>query len=129
MPQAVVGEAVTTVMGDFESGEWAELVGRIMREVANAAGPATCFPPPDPTVAAKASEAAREVKGMTKTDALIVAQALMDPESQKLLTTGNLILDSRWLEVEEARMRNGGERSERLRFSEDLSRKYTNRRS
>ena len=100
-----------------------------MREVASVAGPAACFPPPDPTVAAKASEAARGVKGMTKADALIVAQALMDPESQKLLTTGNLILDSRWLEVEEARMRNGGERSERLRFSEYLSRKYTNRRS
>ena len=80
MPQTVAGEAVTTVMRDFESSEWAELVGRIMREVANVADPATCFPPPDPTVAAKASEVMREVKGMTKTDALIVAQALMDPE-------------------------------------------------
>ena len=129
VPQAVVGEAVTTVMRDFESSEWAELVGRIMREVANVADPATCFPPSDPEVAAKASEAMREVKGMTKTDALIVAQALMDPESQKLLTTDDLILDSRWLEVEEARMRNSGERSKRLRFSEDLSRKDTNRRS
>ena len=129
VPQTVVGEAVTTVMRDFETSEWEQLVGRIMREVANVADPATCFPPPDPAVAAKASEAMREVKGMTKTDALIVAQALMDPKSQKLLTTDDLFLDSRWLEVEEARMRNSGERSMRLRFSKDLSRKDTNRRS
>ena len=100
-----------------------------MREAASAADPATRLPPPDPAVAAKASESVREVRGMTKTGAPIVAQALMDPESQKLLATGDLILDSRWLGVEEARMVNGGERPERLRFSEDLSRKDTNRRS
>ena len=119
VPQTVMGEAVTTVMRDYEPAEWEALVGRIMREVGNVADPATCFPPPDPAVAAKAQEAMREVKGMTKTDALIAAQALMDPESQKLATADNLLSDSSWLEDEEARMRRNGERSVRLRFGED----------
>ena len=129
VPQAAVGEAVTTVMRDFEPSEWEQLVGRIMRELGNMSDPATCFPPPDPAVAAKASEAMREVKGMTKTDALIVAQVMMDPESQKLITTDNSILYSQWLEEEEREMRGRGERSKCLRFSEDLSRKDTRRRS
>ena len=129
VPQVVVGEAVTTVMRDFEPSDWEQLVGRIMRELGNVADPATCFPPLDPTVAAKASEAMREVGNLTKTDALIVAQAMLDPESQKLVTTDELILDSEWLEKEERQMRGRGERSKHLRFSEDLSRKDTNRRS
>ena len=116
VPQAAVGEAVTTVMRDFETSEWEQLVGRIMRELGNVADPATCFPPLDPTVAAKASEAMREVKGMTKTDALIVAQALMDPESQKLVTTDKRIQKAKWLVDEEARMRKDGERSQHLKF-------------
>ena len=119
VPQAAVGEAVTTVMRDFETSEWEQLVGRIMREVGKVADPATCFPPPDPAVAAKAQEAMREVKGMTKTDALIVAQALMDPESQKLVTTDKRIQGSYWLVDEEARMRKSGERSRHLKFEKD----------
>ena len=122
VPQAAVGEAVTTVMRDFETSEWEQLVGRIMRELGNVADPATCFPPPDPTVAAKASEAMREVGNLTKTDALIVAQAMLDPDSQKLITTDKLILKARWFAKEEKRMRNSGERSEHLRFSEDVQR-------
>ena len=105
-------------MRDFDPAEWEHLVGRIMREVSNVADPATCFPPPDPAVAAKASEAMREVEGMTKTDALIVAQALMDPESQKLITTDKRIQKAKWLVDEEARMRKGSERSQHLKFEE-----------
>ena len=106
-------------MRDFETSEWEQLVGRIMRELVNVADPATCFPPLDPTVAAKAQEAMRGVKGMTKTDALIVAQALMDPESQKLVTTDKRIQGSYWLVDEEARMRKSGERSRHLKFEKD----------
>ena len=122
VPQTAVGEAVTTVMRDFETSEWEQLVGRIMRELGNVADPATCFPPLDPTVAAKASEAMREVGNLTKTDALIVAQAMLDPDSQELITTDKLILKARWFAKEEKRMRNSGERSEHLRFSEDVQR-------
>ena len=117
VPQTVMGEAVTTVMRDYEPADWEALVGRIMGEVAKVADPATCFPPPDPTVAAKAQEVMREIKGMTKTDAFIVAQALLDPESQRLVTTDRLILKARWLVKEEARMRRSGERSRRLMFT------------
>ena len=124
-----MGQAVTTVTRYHEPGKREQLAGRIMRAVGRAADPATCFPPPDPAVAAKASEAMKEVKGMTKTDALIVAQAMMDPESQKLVTTDDLILDSQWLEEEEREMRGRGERSKCLRFSEDVGRKDTSRRS
>ena len=116
VPQTVMGEAVTTVMRDYEPADWEALVGRIMDEVAKVADPATCFPPPDPAVAAKAQEAMKEVKGMTKTDALIAAQALMDPESQKLATTDRQLQSAEWLAKEEIDMRKSGERSKRLKF-------------
>ena len=120
VPQTVMGEAVTTVMRDYEPDDWEALVGRIMREVNKVADPATCFPPPDPAVAAKAQEAIRKVKGMTKTDALIAAQALMDPESQKLATTDKQLQSAEWLVKEEINMRKGGERSKHLKFDKDV---------
>ena len=120
VPQIVMGEAVTTVMRDYEPDDWEALVGRIMGEVNKVADPATCFPPPDPAVAAKAQEAMRKVKGMTKTDALIAAQALMDPESQKLATTDRQLQSAEWLAKEEIDMRKSGERSKRLKFDEDV---------
>ena len=120
VPQTVMGEAVTTVMRDYERADWEALVGRIMGEVAKVADPATCFPPPDPAVAAKAQEAMRKVKGMTKTDALIAAQALMDPESQKLATTDNQLQRAKWLVEEENNMRKSGERSKYLKFDKGV---------
>ena len=119
VPQTVMGEAVTTVMRDYEAADWEALVGRIMGEVGKVADPATCFPPPDPPVAAKAQEAMRKVKGMTKTDALIAAQALMDPESQRLATADKQLQSAEWLVKEEINMRKSGERSKRLKFDKD----------
>ena len=120
VPQTVMGEAVTTVMRDYEPDDWEALVGRIMGEVAKVADPATCFPPPDPAVAAKAQEAMQKVKGMTKTDALIAAQALMDPESQRLATADRQLQSAKWLVEEENNMRKSGERSKHLKFDEDV---------
>ena len=60
------------------------------------------------------------VKGMTRTDALLAAQALLDPVSQKLVTRDSLLTNSAWLEEEERRMRRDGKRSVRLNFDPHL---------
>ena len=49
-----MGKAVTAVTRNREPDEREQLAGRIMRELGNVADPATCFPPLDPTVAARA---------------------------------------------------------------------------
>jgi len=52
------------------------------------------------------------------TDALIVSQALIDPHSQHFLTNDNTMLGSGYVRNLEERMRNSGQRLNKLRFSE-----------
>ena len=49
-----MGKAVTAVTRNREPDEREQLAGRIMRELGSVADPATCFPPLDPTVDARA---------------------------------------------------------------------------
>ena len=116
VPQAVVGEAVTTAMGDYDRGGRDEMIGKMLRAVADIADPAARFPPPDPAAAEMAARIMRNVEGTAKTDALIVAQVLPDPEPQKLAAADSPLARPRWLAEEERRMRRNGERSMRLRL-------------
>ena len=54
--------------------------------------------------------------GLANTDALPVAQALLDPESQKFVTKDSLLAGSDSLARLEREMREDGERSRRLKF-------------
>ena len=114
--QTAIGEAVATIMRDFDEDEWEEVVGRVMRAVAMVADPSTCLPPPGPAAIEMARRILDGAPRMATTDALIVAQALVDPESQKLITRDTLIADSGWLERLEREMREDGRRTKRLKF-------------
>ena len=116
VPQVVVGEAVTTVMRDYEHAEWEETAGKIMQAIGKVADPATCFPPPDPATAELAGQLTARDKKITKTDAFVAAQALLDAESQKVVTGDIVLRRSARLVEEEERMRRDGERSKRLEF-------------
>ena len=118
VPQVVVGEAVTTVMRDRDSSEWEETVGRIMRAIGKVADPATCFPPPEPAAAELAGRMMAGDRKMTRTDAFVAAQALLDPESQKVVTEDGILRRSAWVIEEENRMRRDGERTRRLKFDD-----------
>ena len=120
VPQTVIGEAVATIMRDFDPGDWEMVIGKVVRTIGSVADPATCFPPPEPAVAEVAGQMMARVKGLTKTDALVAAQALMDPVSQKLVTKDNLLISSVWLIEEEQRMRRDGERLKHLRFEDNV---------
>ena len=116
VPQTAIGEAVATIMRDFDEGEWEGAVGRIMRAVARVADPSTCLSPPGPEELEMAGRILDKIPRLGASDALIVAQTLLDDESQKLITRDALITGSGWLAELEQGMRKDGNRSERLKF-------------
>lgn len=54
------------------------------------------------------------------TDAIIVAQVLLDPNSQRLLTVDRILLDSKVIIHEEKRLRDLGNRIAKLRIVDGL---------
>ena len=108
VPQIVIGEAVTTAMRDYGPGLWEDPVRKMLRAVERVADPGTCFPPPDPETAELAGQIMVHVGGMTKMDAFVAAQALLDPMSQKLITDDAILKSAAWLiELERQMMRDG----------------------
>ena len=118
--QVIIGEAVATVMRDFDPDEWEEVVGRIMQAIASVADPATCLPPLDTAVAKSARRLKTSIKRMTDTDALFAAQALHDPESQKVLTRDTLLTSSGELKKVAREMKENGERVWNLEFDDKV---------
>ena len=118
--QVVVGEAVTTVMRDYPPSEWRDKIGMILDAFAEVADPATCFPPPDPAAGDLARRLMARDSRLTKTDAFVAAQALLDPESQKVVTADSVLKRSAALAEVELQMRRDGERSEQLKFGDDV---------
>lgn len=116
VPQTAIGEAVATIMRDFDEGEWEGAVGKIMRAVARVADPSTCLPPPSPEALKMAGLILDKIPRLGASDALIVAQTLLDGESQKLITKDGLITGSGWLAELELEMRKDGKRTVRLKF-------------
>ena len=120
VPQVIIGEAVATVMRDFDPDEWEEAVGRIMQAIARVADPATCLPPLDTAVAERARRLKASIKWMTDTDALFAAQALHDPESQKVLTKDTILTGSDELRRIAREMKENGERLWDLEFGDKV---------
>ena len=118
--QVIIGEAVATVMRDYGPDEWEGAVGRIMQAVADVADPATCLPPLDTAVAERARRLMSNIKRLTDTDALFAAQALQDPESQKVLTNDTILTGSGELKRLSREMKENGERSWDLKFSDKV---------
>ena len=116
VPQIVIGEAVTTAMRDYGPGEWEDPVRKMLRVAEGVADPGTCFPPPDPETAELAGQIMTNVKGMTNTDAFVAAQALLDPMSQKLITSDAVLQDAAWLIDRERQMRRDGRRIKKLKI-------------
>ena len=116
VPQIVIGEAVTTAMRDYGPGEWEVPVCKMLRAVEEVADPGTCFPPPDPETAELAAELMANVEGMTRMDAFVAAQALLDPMSQKLITDDTVLKRAAWLIELERQMRRDGKRIKKLKI-------------
>ena len=116
VPQIVIGEMVTTAMRDYGPGAWEEPVCKMLRVAEGVADPGTCFPPLDPETANLAAEIMANVEGMTRTDAFVAAQALLDPMSQKLITDDTVLKGAAWLIDRERQMRRDGKRIKKLKI-------------
>ena len=91
-----------------------------MRAAADVADPAMCLPPLDTAVAERAGWLMSNIKRLTDTDALFAAQALQDPESQKVLTNDTILTGSDELREMSREMKENGERSWDLKFSDKV---------
>ena len=118
VPQVIIGEAVATVMRDYDPDEWEEVVGRMMQAIADVADPATCLPPLDTAVVELADQLKARIVGLADTDALLAAQALSDPQAQKVLTRDKLLGGSDILKAVVREMIENGEREYTLKFDD-----------
>ena len=120
VPQVIIGEAVATVMRDYDPDEWEEVVGRMMRAIADVADPATCLPPLDTAVVERADQLKARIVGLADTDALLAAQALNDPQAQKVVTRDHLLSTSNILKAVVREMIENGEREFSLKFGDKV---------
>ena len=118
VPQVIIGEAVATIMRDYDPDEWEEVVGRMMEAIASVADPATCLPPLDTAVVDRADQLKSRIMGLTDTDALLAAQALNDPQAQKVITRDSLLGSSPILKAIDLEMQENGEREFALKFDD-----------
>ncbi len=118
VPQVIIGEAVATVMRDYDPDEWEEVVGRMMDAIASVADPATCLPPLNTAVVERADQLKARIVRLTDTDALLAAQALSDPLAQKVITRDHLLGSSDILKAVVREMLENGEREFSLKFDD-----------
>ena len=118
VPQVIIGEAVATVMRDYDPDEWEEVVGRMMDAIASVADPATCLPPLNTAVVKRADQLKARIVRLTDTDALLAAQALSDPLAQKVITRDHLLGSSDILKAVVREMLENGEREFSLKFDD-----------
>ena len=122
VPQIALGEVFAVIMRDFRSDPIVAYtkLKKLFDDLMGILDVDACLPPP--TV--KSLQYARELKegdnNLRETDLLIVAQALADPDSQRLLTPDKDLLDSRIIKEKEKQLRFSGERNVLLKIVDGL---------
>ena len=78
------------------------------------------MPPINVDIIEKAKTLKDRDSHLQDTDAIIAAQALLDPVSQRLLTVDTVLLNSQAIKNEEKRMRENNERQSELKVVDGL---------
>jgi len=106
IPQIVLGETVSTIMRDFsDPNDIHNKLAKLYDSIRPILNPRTCLPPPTKEAYKIAEELKNADGNLRDTDLLIVAQALIDPESERLLTPDKDLLDSEVIREKEKEMR------------------------
>jgi predicted nucleic acid-binding protein len=122
VPQVVLGEVMSVILRDFnDATDGQRRLCSLHNELKNIiTDMGTCLPPLTTEVFNCAQTLKSIEANLRDTDSLILAHALLDPNSQRLLTRDRTLLDSTRLQCEESRMRTEQLRSQRLKIVDGL---------
>ena len=122
IPQIALGEAFAVIVRDYdETREADRALCKIRKELSFLPLSAKKgMPPLTLEIVQKAQELQEADTYLQDTDAIIAAQALLDPTSQRLLTHDKSLLRSSAIVNMEEKMRENGERSEELRVVDEI---------
>ena len=121
VPQIALGEAVSVIVRDYpDPGDACGRLSKMYDAVTSVLDPQSCLPPPTMEALKYVQEMKQNDRRLDVTDMLIAAQALADPESQILLTRDNILQHSWAIRDMEKRLRDEGERAERLRIVDGI---------
>lgn len=121
VPQIVIGEAVSVIMRDFDDPSIARLkLTNLYDELKNIMDMKTCLPSLNNDIFLCAQRLKGFESELTDTDSLILAHAILDPDSDRLLTYDKVLLNSKPIKDEEERMRNASGRTRRLKIVDGL---------
>lgn len=122
VPQIVLGEAFGTIMRDYDNpNEVRSILNKLydhLRRMMDT--PGSCIPPVTVDIMEKAKELKKADSYLGDTDIIIVAQALLDRTSQRLLTADTKLTSSTVIKEEERKMRQNDQRDLELRIVDGL---------
>ena len=111
--QVVLGEAAAVVLRGGPDAD-RMLLGMLRLLADSRIDPGTCMPPLSPRALETARELAGAVPGLDTTDAVITAQAIVDPNSAFLITRDRMLVKNPAIESYEETARKHGLRNTRL---------------
>ena len=119
--QIVIGETISTVFRDYDDPNDAHnILTKLYDDIMPILDASSCMPPLTMDVYQKANELKNADSHLKDTDIIITAQALLDPNSERLLTNDRDLVNSRVIKEEEERMRQAGLRNVLLKIVDGL---------
>lgn len=121
VPQVALGEAISTIMRDYSDASGAyNALKKLYDHLKRMGISRSSLPPIKIDIVDEAKILKRLDSRLGDTDAIIAAQALLDPVSQKLLTVDTVMLNSKAIADEEIRLRKEGKRCMRMIVTDRL---------
>jgi len=121
IPQIVIGEAVSTILRDFsQPNDIHNKLSKLYDELQPILNFRQCMPPISMLIVNQANELKQKDGNLKDTDAIIASHALLDPQSQRLLTSDTDLLNSRVVIQVEEELRGSGIRRQKLKVVDGL---------
>ena len=120
VPQLAIGEAFSTILRDCGDPNEAYNSLKKLLDMLNVITKPDCLKPMKITIAKKAVELKTVDSQLGDTDTILVAHALIDPDSQMFFTFDSKLLKSIAIITEEEKMRNDNQRKQKLKIVDTL---------
>jgi predicted nucleic acid-binding protein len=121
VPQIVLGEVFAVIVRDNQDPNKVYLkLKELCNELYNITKPNECLPPPTEDIINCMQRLRAREANVRDTDLMVVAHALIDPESERLLTEDKNILNSSEIQTMESQLRAEEKRVKQLRIIDRL---------
>ncbi|MGI0027085.1 MAG: PIN domain-containing protein [Nitrosopumilaceae archaeon] len=121
VPQVALGEVFAVIVKKYtDPNEINNKLSKLCDDLFSVVNPKTCLSPISNEVLNCAVELQKKDDQIKNTDLMIIAHALTDPRSSRLLTSDRKMLDSSAIPEMELRLRTEGKREIELRVTDGL---------